>query len=463
MDQDEEVIQEFLIESSENLARLDQEFVELEKRPGDRELLSSIFRTIHTIKGTCGFFQFGVLEGIAHWAENLLSQLRDGEKELTPELTTLLLEAVDAIKQILSELETSGTEGEETYGQLRARLEAACGKGTSGSGLSAKPQQGEVLEVEDPAAGSDKTPSPAEQTAVTGKDVRQGGSSPEPSLPDTETVSGKEDAGPGGGSAPPRRSIADSTIRVDVDLLDKLMNLAGELVLSRNQILQFAALQEDANILATSQRLNLITTELQAAVMKTRMQPIGMLWNKLPRLVRDLAHAFGKEIDLEMEGAETELDKTILEAIKDPLTHIVRNSCDHGIETAAERTRKDKPARGTLSLRAYHEGGQVNIEISDDGAGIHPQKLREKAIEKGVLTRRSSPTDERKGVNPNWFLQRDFQRLPRSPRYRAAVSAWTSSKPTSTRLAAQSICRAVSITAPRSRSRSPSHWQLFRP
>ena len=385
MDQDKEVIQEFLIESSENLARLDQEFVELEKQPGDRELLSSIFRTIHTIKGTCGFFQFSVLEGIAHWAENLLSQLRDGEKELTPELTTLLLEAVDAIKQILSELETSGTEGEETYGQLRARLEAACEKGTSGSGLPVT-QEGEVFKVEDPAAGSDKTPSPAEQTAVTGKDVPQGGSSPEPSLPDTETVSGKEDAGPGGGSAPPRRSIADSTIRVDVDLLDKLMNLAGELVLSRNQILQFAALQQDANILSTSQRLNLITTELQAAVMKTRMQPIGMLWNKLPRLVRDLANSFGKEINLEMEGAETELDKTVLEAIKDPLTHIVRNSCDHGIETAAERTRKDKPARGTLSLRAYHEGGQVNIEISDDGAGIHPQKLREKAIEKGVLT-----------------------------------------------------------------------------
>ena len=386
MDQDQEVIQEFLIESAENLARLDQEFVELEKRPGDRELLSSIFRTIHTIKGTCGFFQFGVLEGIAHWAENLLSQLREGEKELTPELTTLLLEAVDAIKQILSELEVSGAEGEETYGELRARLEAACEKGTSGSGLSEKPQEGEVFKVEDPAAGSDKTPSPAEQTAVTGKDVPPGGSSPEPSLPDTETVSGKEDAGPVGGSAPPRRSIADSTIRVDVDLLDKLMNLAGELVLSRNQVLQFAALQEDANILATSQRLNLITTELQAAVMKTRTQPIGVVWNKFPRVVRDLGQASGKQIALQMEGEETELDKTIIEAIKDPLTHIVRNSCDHGIEAPAERAAKGKPPQGTLILRAYHEGGQVNIEILDDGAGIDPGVIKEKALRTGVIT-----------------------------------------------------------------------------
>ena len=386
MDQDEEVIQEFLIESAENLARLDQEFVELEKRPGDRELLSSIFRTIHTIKGTCGFFQFGVLEAIAHWAENLLSQLREGEKELTPELTTLLLEAVDAIKQILSELEVSGTEGEETYGELRKRLEAACEKGTSGSGLSEKPQEGEVLKVEDPAAGLNKTPSPAGQTAVTGKDVPPGDSSPKPSLPDTETVSDKEDAGPVGGRAPPRRSIADSTIRVDVDLLDKLMNLAGELVLSRNQVLQFAALQEDANILATSQRLNLITTELQAAVMKTRMQPIGVVWNKFPRVVRDLGQASGKQIALQMEGEETELDKTIIEAIKDPLTHIVRNSCDHGIEAPAERAAKGKPAQGTLILRAYHEGGQVNIEILDDGAGIDPGVIKEKALEKGVIT-----------------------------------------------------------------------------
>ena len=355
MDQDQEVIQEFLIESAENLARLDQEFVELEKRPGDRELLSSVFRTIHTIKGTCGFFQFGVLEAIAHWAENLLSQLREGEKELTPELTTLLLEAVDAIKQILSELEVSGTEGEESYGGLRARLEATCAKSAF---ASKKPEEGEGAQVEGVAGGTDEAEFQAKEADGTANEAPRESSPAGPHRSAPEREVSKEGEEPSGGGVAARRSIADSTIRVDVDLLDKLMNLAGELVLSRNQILQFAALQEDANILATSQRLNLITTELQAAVMKTRMQPIGMLWNKLPRVVRDLAHSFGKEINLEMEGAETELDKTILEAIKDPLTHIVRNSCDHGIETPGDRGKKGKPAQGTLSLRAYHEGGR---------------------------------------------------------------------------------------------------------
>ena len=182
-----------------------------------------------------------------------------------------------------------------------------------------------------------------------------------------------------------RSSVADSTIRVHVDVLDKLMNLVGELVLARNQVLQHTTTREDAGFTATSQRLNLITAELQANVMKTRMQPIGVVWNKFPRVVRDLAHSAGKQIDLEMEGAETELDKTIIEAIKDPLTHIVRNSCDHGIETPEQRAAKGKQARGRLTMRAYHEGGQVNIEIADDGAGIDPQKLKQKAVQKGLV------------------------------------------------------------------------------
>ena len=190
-----------------------------------------------------------------------------------------------------------------------------------------------------------------------------------------------------GGNQPPRAgtSVADSTIRVDVVLLDKLMNLVGELVLTRNQILQFNAQQEDATLNVTSQRLNLITTELQEGVMKTRMQPIGVVWNKLPRLVRDLSASLGKQIHLEMDGAETELDKTIIEAIKDPLTHIVRNCCDHGIELPEIRTANGKPAQGKVMLRAFHEGGQVNIEITDDGAGIDLVKLKEKARQKGLL------------------------------------------------------------------------------
>ena len=186
--------------------------------------------------------------------------------------------------------------------------------------------------------------------------------------------------------APPTESrIASSNIRVDVSLLDKLMNLVGELVLARNEVLQHTSSLQDTAFTATSQRLNLITTELQANVMKTRMQPIGVVWNKFPRVVRDIGQSLGKEIELVMEGAETELDKTIIESIKDPLTHIVRNSCDHGIERPEERAAKDKSPRGKLTLRAFHEGGQVNIEISDDGAGIDPERLKQKAIQNALV------------------------------------------------------------------------------
>ena len=180
-------------------------------------------------------------------------------------------------------------------------------------------------------------------------------------------------------------AVADANIRVNVALLDNLMNLVGELVLTRNQILQYNTEQEDPVLTAASQRLNLITSELQEGVMKTRMQPVGVVWNKLPRVVRDMAVALGKEIRLEMDGAETELDRTIIEAIKDPLVHLVRNACDHGIETPEVRTRGGKPPQGRLTLRAYHEGGQVNIEISDDGAGIDVKRVKQKALEQLLL------------------------------------------------------------------------------
>src|SRR5580704_8086466 len=288
---DQDVIREFLIESNENLARLDQEMVQLEKRPQDPQLLASIFRTIHTIKGTCGFLGFATLGAVTHLAENILSQLRDGKRQLTPELVTLILEAVDVVKTVLVAIETTGDEGPGAYEPLRKRLEAACSQTNAQTANAA------------PAAEPSATLSEADEKA----------------------------------DAPKGPAIADSTIRVDVVLLDKLMNLVGELVLARNQVLQFTAHQEDSTLNATSQRLNLITTELQENVMKTRMQPIGVVWNKLPRLVRDTAHNCGKTVRLEMDGSGTELDKTIIEAIKDPLTHLVRNCCDHGIETPAER------------------------------------------------------------------------------------------------------------------------------
>ena len=379
---DTDIIREFLIESSENLARLDQDMVELEKRPRDPQLLAEIFRAIHTIKGACGFLGYQLLEALTHRTESILSQLRDGKRELNPALVTLILESVDAVKSLLTAIEAGGVEGPDNYGDLRHRLEDACilsGAVVSPPSASSVPPEAEnVATPEGPPAAPPPValtvPSEAENVATP-----EGPSAAPPPVaaavpPEAENLATQK--GP---------SVSDSTIRVDVGLLDKLMNLVGELVLARNQILQFNAHQEDSTLNATSQRLNLITTELQEGVMKTRMQPIGVVWNKLPRLVRDLATTFGKQIRLEMDGAETELDKTIIEAIKDPLTHIVRNCCDHGIERPETRVRKGKPAHGKLTLRAFHEGGQVNIEIIDDGAGMDVQVLKNKAVQKGLI------------------------------------------------------------------------------
>jgi two-component system, chemotaxis family, sensor kinase CheA len=351
MQDDQDVVREFLVESHENLSRLDQDLIELELRPKDTALLASVFRTIHTIKGTCGFFAFSTLEKITHQAETLLSQLRDGKRELNPSLVSLILETVDATRKVLASIEASGKEGPDLYEDLteRLRVEAQCLGGTENrSGPNELPDAAPALH-------------------------KSGGSADHPVGPKVDDDITRSSA------------VVDANIRVGVVHLDKLMDLVGELVLTRNQILQFNAEREDPALNATSQRLNLITTELQEGVMKTRMQPIGMVWNKLPRVVRDMAVALGKQIRLDMDGADTELDRTIIEAIKDPLVHLVRNSCDHGIESPDVRTSAGKSPQGKLTLRAYHEGGQVNIEIGDDGTGIDVVQVKQKAVEKGLL------------------------------------------------------------------------------
>ncbi len=336
---DDEVVREFLVESEENLTRLDKEILTLEQQPGHAGLLASIFRTFHTIKGTCGFLGFPILEKLTHQAENLLSQLRSGVMPATPPVISLILESVDGIRKILAGIGDSGQEPPFDYADLIRRLGEAANVATA--------------------------PAPAAAAAATA-------AAAPPPPPDPETPAEKS-------------SFTDNTIRVDVTLLDKLMNLVGELVLARNQILQYKDRQEDAVLNATSQRLNLITSELQESVMKTRMQPIGVVWNKLPRLVRDLSKSLDKHIELKMEGAGTELDRTIIEAIKDPLTHLIRNCCDHGIEVPDMRADKGKPVGGTIHLRAFHEGGHVIIEIHDDGKGIDGARLKQKAIEKSIL------------------------------------------------------------------------------
>jgi two-component system chemotaxis sensor kinase CheA len=401
----DEVISEFVVESYENLDQLDRDLLALEDDPDDRAVLASVFRTIHTVKGTCGFLGYGKLEAIAHVGENLLSKLRDGALRLTPEMADALLALSDAVRAILGEIERTGLEGDVDYGDLKATLtrlnegrpaeevvEAPVADAPAEAPAAEEPKAepataaggrlGELLVAGNVATEAQVTDAVSRQ--LLGDDRKIGQILIEETGVPASTVAAalaKQNEGRGGSG-----SVADSTVRVDVRLLDNLMTLVGELVLARNQVVQLVSNQQDSQLLATSQRLSLITTELQESAMKTRMQPIGNVWSKFPRIVRDLASVCNKSVRVEMDGEETELDKTIIESIKDPLTHLVRNSVDHGIEPADLRTSMGKSAEGRLLLRAYHEGGQVNIEISDDGAGINPEKIRNKAIEKGLIT-----------------------------------------------------------------------------
>ena len=383
LDLDEET-REFLIESNENLVSLDREIVELEQQPDNLNLISSVFRTIHTIKGTCGFFSFEILGSLTHVVENILGQVRERQRPLTPELISLVLEAVDEVTAILRRIEKSGSEGEDGTFDLRARLTEAYEQ----VGQACASDTVDLRDVPDPDGD---TALQVHNNTSADKHGRQISSTllsmPSPAgqeTPKADEPLRSEDEAQTAADSMRETQLSESTVRVDVALLNKLLNLVGELVLARNQLLQDAS-TERSSLQQTSQRLNLITSELQEGVMRTRMQSVGSVWNKLPRVVRDLSSRCGKRVRIEMEGGFTELDKTVLEAIKDPLTHVVRNACDHGIELPEVRVARGKHPEGLLRLRAYHEGGVVNIEVSDDGCGLNPDKLKSKAIEKGLL------------------------------------------------------------------------------
>lgn len=351
---DDEILQEFLAESRENLDLLDRELVALERDPAGQQRIGGIFRAVHTIKGTAGFLDFKQLESVTHAGENLLSRLRDGRVRFTGRMTTSLLAMCDAVRQILESVEQHGNEGEGDYRSLVDMLNR----------LHMAPSA---------------LPSPnGVRTPLT--------LPPPPLVPTLDRSSVLHESPPVEQHLELREmQVAETSVRVDVGLLDRLMNLVGELVLARNQILQMVD-HRDATFAGTSQRLNLITTELQEGVMKTRMQPIGNVLNKFPRVVRDLAYSCGKQVEIEMEGAETELDRTIIEAVRDPLTHVVRNAIDHGIEMPDVRAAAGKPSIGRLTLRAFHEGGRVNIDLSDDGAGIDPERVKQTAIRRGIIS-----------------------------------------------------------------------------
>jgi two-component system chemotaxis sensor kinase CheA len=474
----DDIVHEFLVESHENLDQLDSDLVALEGAPGSRELLSSVFRTIHTIKGTSGFLAFSRLESLTHVGESLLVELRDGRRTMDQPTTDALLRMVDSVRELLGAIERAGHEGDVDVTPVVTQLEAVL-RGevvVQEPAVEEAPVQDAAQEqetAEEPAAEAEPAEEPAEepveetaqepaaeaapvveedvvpheplaeaQTAQLGPEIQVeaaqaeaarpararkpkakaaasdgAGSAPaaaapaatavlEPSAPAapapatpapaqrrsgvsavphpheaSEPVSG----GAGGGEEQATRTAADTSIRVDVDLLDALMRQVSELVLARNAISRLAT-DGDMDLARASQRLSLIASELQEGVMKTRMQPIEHVWSKVPRMVRDLAAACSKQVRLDMSGGDTELDRSLLEAVKDPLTHLIRNAIDHGIEKPADRQAIGKPAQGVLTLRAYHAGGQVVVEVTDDGAGIDPERVAAKAISTGLRT-----------------------------------------------------------------------------
>ncbi|MHA1569599.1 MAG: globin domain-containing protein, partial [Alphaproteobacteria bacterium] len=486
----DDLLSEFLTETTESLDVLDVELVKLEQDPNDPELLQNIFRLLHTIKGTCGFLDLPRLEAVAHAGENILGKFRDAELDVTPEAVTLILAALDRIKALLDALAGTGAEPAGDDADLIAQLNAMAEGGNAAAaaeppapmdfeaptsapapetslfdavgGLSAVDAAVEnfyrrVLaddNLRDFFDGVDMDQLQGKQRAfltmaLGGPDAYDGADLTvahahlvDSGLDDSHfdavaghlgaaleelevpietvdrilaTVETTRDAVLGRGGAPAvddsvepaeeapapsaavvkdapagetgsARNAAPQSIRVGVDVLENLMTVVSELVLTRNQVLQILRNQKDSEFAAPLQRLNQVTSELQESVMKTRMQPIGNAWSKIPRLIRDLTHELGKKIDIQMEGAETELDRQVLDLIKDPLTHMVRNSADHGLESPEDRVAAGKSAIGHVKLRAYHEGGHIILEIADDGRGLNIDKIKEKAIINGLAS-----------------------------------------------------------------------------
>jgi len=385
----DDLLADFLTETNESLAELDVALVTLERTPDDADTLSLIFRMVHTIKGTCGFLGLPRLERVAHAAENVLGKVRDRALIVNPAIVSQVLAALDRIKWIVAGLAATGAEPAGDDADLIAQLNAAA------AGQKPEPAGPAVVKAAAPAepapavAATPEPPVQAPPAAAAAAPAVQASEEPARPAPAPDSHPAMtEDApvqatAPAAGNAP---AAAAQTIRVTVDVLEDLMTLVSELVLTRNQLLQLARNQEDGGFAVPLQRLSHITSDLQEGVMKTRMQPIGNAWNKLPRLVRDLSQELHKKIELTMLGAETELDRQVLELIKDPLTHMVRNSGDHGLENPAERRAAGKPETGHITLNAFHEGGHIILEISDDGRGLAVDRIKAKVVANGLAT-----------------------------------------------------------------------------
>ena len=419
----DDLLREFLTETSESLDTVDNQLVKFEQEPNNAKILDNIFRLVHTIKGTCGFLGLPRLEALAHAGETLMGKFRDG-MPVTGQAVTVILSSIDRIKEILAGLEATEAEPEGNDRDLIDKLEAMVEQGMAAmaAGAAAPVAESPPLVPEAPVA--EAKPAPAKEL-TTGTLIEQtlerplrpgevsldelerafretpieapapvasaeAKAEPAPEAPVAEAKPAREKTAPKRSTADEGASegdrIANQSIRVNVDTLEHLMTMVSELVLTRNQLLEISRRNEDTEFKVPLQRLSNVTAELQEGVMKTRMQPIGNAWQKLPRIVRDLSSELGKQIELEMHGADTELDRQVLDLIKDPLTHMVRNSADHGLETPAERLAAGKGEQGTIRLSAYHEGGHIIICIADNGRGLNTEKIKAKAISSGLVT-----------------------------------------------------------------------------
>ncbi len=375
MGDNSEFIGEFLVESTENLDQLDKDLLALEAEPGDPQRLASIFRTVHTIKGNSGFFGFSKLGALAHSGEHLLGRLRDGKLTLDDQLTGTLYSMVDAVRSILRSIEETGTEGEADFRDLARQLADAAVAETP---ATVADESGEAEPLAEPVA--ERVAEPVESHAGEPRPAAVGPPAPGP----IAASGGAMTTAPGGSAGKGQTAATESTVRVDVDLLASILDLVGELVLARNELKSIET--EDSAVQAVAQRINTVTNALQETAVKTRMQPVEHVFSRFPRTVRDLAKACGREVQLTIDGADTELDRTLIESIRDPLTHLIRNAVDHGLEPPEERIAAGKPRAGSLSLRAFNESGRVTIEVTDDGAGIDVQRVRDKAVARGLVT-----------------------------------------------------------------------------
>ena len=420
----DDLLREFLTETSESLDTVDNQLVRFEQEPNNAKILDNIFRLVHTIKGTCGFLGLPRLEALAHAAETLMGKFRDG-MPVTGEAVTLILTTIDRIKDLLAQLEANESEPEGEDRDLISELEAMVERGMAAMAAGAAPPplvpaapaappaapavtQGSLIDqtLERPLrpgeVSLDELERAFRETAIETPPAHEKAPEPKAAAPAPKAEPAKVEAKAEPKAEAPKKAarakanadgevhendkVANQSIRVNVDTLEHLMTMVSELVLTRNQLLEIARRNEDTEFKVPLQRLSNVTAELQEGVMKTRMQPIGNAWQKLPRIVRDLATELGKQIELEMHGADTELDRQVLDLIKDPLTHMVRNSADHGLETPAERAASGKAEQGTIRLSTYHEGGHIIICIADNGRGLNTERIKAKAVANGLVT-----------------------------------------------------------------------------